>query len=55
MADNEKTMEPLAVAEAAEQLTDDNPENVPTNVWITLGLFAAFVIGFGTCAVKYLF
>lgn len=39
----------------ADGFDDDGPENVPANAWITMGLFAAFVIAFGTCASTFMF
>lgn len=44
-----------APAGDADVVLDDNPENVPTNAWVTMGLFAAFVIAFGTCASTFMF
>ncbi|KIP52805.1 hypothetical protein [Leucobacter komagatae] len=34
---------------------DDNPENVPAKAWVTMGIFAVFVIAFGTCASNFMF
>lgn len=34
---------------------DDNPENVPGKAWVTMGIFAVFVIAFGTCASNFMF
>jgi len=34
---------------------DDLPEDVPPKAWVTLVMFAAFVVAFGTCASAYLF
>lgn len=43
-------------AEAEGDVTvDEGPEDVPMNTWVTLGLFAAFVVAFGTCASTFLF
>ncbi len=44
-----------AAAQSAENAVDDGPEHVPGNAWITMGLFAAFVIAFGTCASTFMF
>ncbi|GAA1324553.1 hypothetical protein ACFSWE_02970 [Leucobacter albus] len=57
MSLNEQTQgEQLADASVEEDVTvDDNPENVPANAWITMGLFAVFVIAFGTCASTFMF
>lgn len=34
---------------------DDAPQDVPPKAWVTLVLFAAFVIAFGTCASTFMF
>ncbi|KAM9861726.1 hypothetical protein ACI1US_02424 [Leucobacter sp. BZR 635] len=34
---------------------DDGPEHVPANAWVTMGIFAVFVIAFGTCASTFMF
>lgn len=39
----------------AAELVDDNPEQVPAKAWVTMGLFAVFVIAFGTCASTFMF
>lgn len=38
-----------------DSAVDEGPEDVPMNTWVTLGLFAAFVVAFGTCASTFLF
>lgn len=42
-------------AAGAEDVVDEGPENLPMNTWVTLGLFAAFVVLFGTCASTFMF
>ncbi len=39
----------------AAEVVDDNPEQVPAKAWVTMGLFAVFVIAFGTCASTFMF
>lgn len=34
---------------------DDAPEDLPVNMWMTLGIFAAFVVGLGSCMVLWMF
>ncbi|WP_146120011.1 hypothetical protein [Leucobacter massiliensis] len=34
---------------------DEGPESVPPKAWVTLVLFAAFVVAFGTCASTFMF
>lgn len=34
---------------------DESPQDVPPKAWVTLVLFAAFVIAFGTCASTFMF
>ncbi|WP_298041053.1 hypothetical protein [uncultured Microbacterium sp.] len=40
---------------SAEAPTEESPEKLPPSTWLTLLVFAAFVVGFGTCASTYLF
>ncbi|SJN10820.1 hypothetical protein FM113_10210 [Leucobacter sp. 7(1)] len=43
-------------AHAAETtVPEEGPEKLPMNTWVTLGLFAAFVVAFGTCASSFMF
>lgn len=55
----ELAADPQAVAAAGapapEDVADEGPENLPMNTWVTLGLFAAFVVLFGTCASTFMF
>ncbi|KUF05957.1 hypothetical protein [Leucobacter sp. G161] len=44
-----------APAVEADAIDDDGPENVPANAWVTMGIFAVFVIAFGTCASTFMF
>ncbi|MEB4616381.1 hypothetical protein [Leucobacter sp. M11] len=43
--------------EAADPDAEANPEpeTLPANSWVTLGIFAAFVVLFAGCASTYLF
>ncbi|SJM52984.1 hypothetical protein [Gulosibacter sp. 10] len=34
---------------------DEAPENLPPRAWVTLGIFALFVIGAGTCMTTWMF
>lgn len=34
---------------------DEAPQDLPPKAWVTLVLFAAFVIAFGTCASTFMF
>lgn len=34
---------------------DETPDKVPPKAWVTLGLFAAFVVLFFTCANTFMF
>lgn len=34
---------------------DESPEKLPATAWVTLVLFAGFVVLFGTCAATYMF
>lgn len=36
-------------------VADEHPEHVPVNAWVTMGIFAVFVIAFGTCASTFMF
>lgn len=47
--------EPGGVAAEVGNDVDDNPEHVPVNAWVTMGIFAVFVIAFGTCASTFMF
>lgn len=35
--------------------TEESPEHLPPKAWVTLIMFAGFVIAFGTCASVFLF
>lgn len=48
------TVDSPAVVDA-DAVEDDGPENVPANAWVTMGIFAVFVIAFGTCASNFMF
>lgn len=59
-ADGQLSQEPSAELAAentadVEAALEELPENVPANAWVTMGLFAAFVIAFGTCASTFMF
>ncbi|GAA1629091.1 hypothetical protein [Leucobacter chromiireducens] len=53
----EPALDPATVDSTAMEsaATDDGPEKLPMNTWVTLGLFAAFVVAFGTCASSFMF
>lgn len=34
---------------------EDAPEEVPPKAWMTYALFAAFIVGFGSCATLWMF
>lgn len=44
-----------AQAKANVGAPEEGPERLPMNTWVTLGLFAAFVVAFGTCASSFMF
>lgn len=54
-AEDQPELSELPVVTEAAPQAEDEPEVLPKNAWVTLGLFAAFVVAFGTCASTYLF
>jgi len=42
-------------ARTAEMGAEESPENLPPKAWVTIGLFAVFVVGFSSCAGLFLF
>lgn len=45
----------LLSADQADPSDAESPQNLPPKAWITLVMFAAFVVLFGTCANFFLF
>jgi hypothetical protein len=35
--------------------SEESPQDLPPKAWVTLVLFAAFVVAFGTCASTFIF
>ncbi|GGA54931.1 hypothetical protein GCM10011490_00940 [Pseudoclavibacter endophyticus] len=50
-AATERDLADLRAAEVAREL-EEAPENLPPKAWITLGIFALFVVGAGGCMVN---
>ncbi|MGO1539236.1 MAG: hypothetical protein ACTHZ9_08135 [Leucobacter sp.] len=44
-----------SVGDQVTQSGDESPENLPPKAWVTLVMFAGFVVLFGTCANFFLF
>lgn len=44
-----------AASSAAAEAESEHPEKLPMGTWVTLSMFAVFVIAFGTCASTFLF
>ena len=42
-------------SQARHSEQDETPDKVPPKAWVTLGLFAGFVILFFTCATTFMF
>lgn len=41
--------------DAAGAAVEETPENVPPRAWLTYAMFAAFVVGLGSCASLWMF
>lgn len=58
MTPNDSTQPDIAERGSVQpdaELVDDNPEQVPAKAWVTMAIFAVFVIAFGTCASTFMF